>query len=165
MMIGGVTQLVFDNARAAEILLTAWPVRHGWHHRKAQEAVHQSMRSPHDAALLDRARETFSAAAREAGALLGGGAPDAGLRVGYHLVSGEGDETFTTRKELADVLAADGWMIVSYLGLPIVPTDAMILAGESELSRILGTSNLPDDGVRRLLTAALAPLNQKQFLR
>lgn len=166
ILIDGVTHLVFDNTRASEVLLISWPVRHGWHHRKAQEAILRSMRNPDDVLLLQQAREKFSAAAREAGMLLGG-APDSTLRVGYHLINDAGGETFTTRKELADSLASDGWRIVAYLALPLVATDAMILAGETELSRLLNGSghSFPDDGMRRVLTAAFAPLNQKQLLR
>lgn len=164
--VDGTTRLVFNNTQATEILLMGWPVRHGWHHRTAQEAILRSMRSPDDASLQERARETFAAAAREAGILLSGAA-DSTLRVGYHLISHDGSETFTTKKELADGLAAEGWMIVAYLALPIIATDAMISAGDNELSRLLnaGRHAFPEDGIQRVLAAAFAPLNQKQLLR
>lgn len=158
--ISGVTHLVFDDTRAAEMLLMQWPVRSGEHYRVAQAAVSRSMKCRNGLQASDESRAAFAAAAREAGILLGPG-HGASNQIGYHLIGDDGSETFTTNRGLAKTLQAQGWLAVGFVALPVAATDAMIDAGENEFFRLLGRAPnpLPQDGVFRVLRAALTPLN------
>jgi hypothetical protein len=160
LLIGGVTHLVFDDTRATEILLIEWPDKHGPHHRAAQDAILRSMRAEKDPVARQEARLAFATAAHAAGILASARPP--GNRLGYHLVSDDGSETFTTNGRLAQNLSRQGWIVVGYLALPLVATEAMVKAGEHELATVLSGWQyvLPENGMRRVLTAALTPLNE-----
>lgn len=160
IQLGGVTHIIFDNVRAAEILLMEWPTSHDAHHRAAQETILRAMRRPDDPHLTEQSRVAFAVAAREAG-ILTGGRTVAIVKYGYHLVDMDGAETFTSNRALAERLGSQGWMMIGYLALPIAATDAMVRAAEGELASILpaGKPELPEGGMRRVLTAALSQIN------
>lgn len=67
---GNVAHAVTSPEKAAEILLTDWPVNWTSKHLAARKAVLQAMESAYTAATLARARKAFAEAADEAGILL-----------------------------------------------------------------------------------------------
>ena len=67
---GNVAHAVTSPEKAAEILLTGWPVNWTSKHLAARKAVLQAMESTYTAATVARARQAFAEAADEAGILL-----------------------------------------------------------------------------------------------
>jgi hypothetical protein len=62
---------VSNNLQAADILLNRWPAQGGTKHRAARQAVLNAMERAHDRMLLEKARNAFADAAKEADILFG----------------------------------------------------------------------------------------------